>query len=99
MSGHLLDDPIFEILGVDPTDHPCFYCAEPLTGSEHATGGVVVWHGAGLIIGLHQGCAEQLALHLLEDAVGVKLQTAERIDLRMTPPRPNLRRYHLSRLK
>lgn len=94
MSAHLLNDPIFGLLKLDPNVEPCLYCGEPLADT---VSGVVLWHGAGAILALHQGCAEALAVRLIQDAQTVKLQAEQFLKLRLSDPQRNPARYTLTR--
>jgi len=50
------------------TDKSCFFCGDDLFDGRFATGGVVFWSGHGKNLCLHQACAENLAVHLIQDA-------------------------------
>lgn len=93
MTGHLLDDPTFSYIGVDPATHPCFFCGQPLALGS----GVILWYGAGDLLTLHQGCAEALAVRLIQDAAVVKVQAETIVRLQPTTPSPNPKRCVLVR--
>lgn len=96
MTGHLLTDPTFRHIGIDPARQPCFYCGEVLASGS---GGAILWHGAGSVLCLHQGCAESLAVRLIQDAAVVKLQSEQVVKLYPSEPQRNPARYHLTRLE
>ncbi|WP_139253872.1 hypothetical protein [Marinobacterium iners] len=57
----------------------CFLCGEPIFGNKSLdTGGSVIWAGVGGPISLHQGCAEILGLHLIQDARSLASMTGVR---------------------
>ena len=97
MTSHLIGDPFFARIGLDPYRRDCFFCTLPLTA---LTGGIVVWHGAAeQPLCLHQGCAEALAVRLIQDAGTARLQTVQIIKLHPSAPQPNPRPYRLVPLK
>lgn len=64
---------------VDETE--CFLCGGKLFDHEYATGGIVYWAGFGKMIALHQGCAEHLGVHLIQDARSCVRMTGVRSQL------------------
>jgi hypothetical protein len=52
---------------LNPVDN-CFFCGMLLKNDEKDIGGIVMWAGYSGIIALHQCCAEQLGIHLIQDA-------------------------------
>ena len=50
----------------------CFLCGEPLPDT------FVFWHGITGAIGLCEGCADTLAVHLMKDAADVRLRDHQR---------------------
>lgn len=65
----------------------CFLCGGQLFDHEHATGGIVYWAGAGKMIALHQGCAEHLGVHLIQDARSCVRLVGVRSQLTHLPPK------------
>ena len=66
----------------------CFYCNQPLKNYPSLdTGGIVVWQGNSIVIGLHQPCAERLGLHLIQDARSLKSATGQEAELKPAQPR------------
>lgn len=50
------------------TDKSCFLCGEDLFEGRFSTGGIVFWSGHGKNVCLHQACAEDLGVQLIQDA-------------------------------
>jgi hypothetical protein len=68
----------------------CFMCGEDLfDDSERSTNAVVIWHGHSYAypdddqgeptIALHQVCAEEMGLHLIQDARTAMERSGERV--------------------
>lgn len=75
---HQLDqDPAEAEYFKEMLEDGCFLCGESLFDHPSmSTGGVVFWSN-GVTIGLHQGCAENLAVHLIGDARSLVTQTGK----------------------
>ncbi len=66
------------LLDQEPKD--CFLCGKPLFGNRQlSTGGFVHWQGVTAAISLHQFCAEQLAVHLIQDARSLAARTGKQV--------------------
>lgn len=66
------------LLEHEPTT--CFLCGRSLfDDSELSTGGLVHWNGTMGAISLHQFCAEQLGLHLVQDARSLAARTGVQV--------------------
>ncbi len=66
------------LLDQEPKD--CFFCGKPLFGNrELSTGGFVHWQGMTATISLHQFCAEQLGIHLIQDARSLAARTGKQV--------------------
>lgn len=66
----------------------CFFCGRSLLEDIHySTGGFVYWAGHGTDISMHQACAERLAVHLIQDARMLILETQIKSDMQHEPAR------------
>jgi hypothetical protein len=61
---------------LDHEPKSCFLCGHSLFGdSELSTGGFVHWQGTTAAISLHQFCAEQLGVNLIQDSRSLAART------------------------
>lgn len=68
----------------------CFVCGgDFFNDQEHATGGIVYWHGSSGVIGLHQPCAERFGVHLIQDARSLAREIKVVAKLTHEPPGPS----------
>ena len=75
-------EPVIRMLSLDEKPQ-CFFCGDELEKSKRATGEFVYWHGRpDKSICLHPVCAEQLGLHLIQDARSANTKTLIRVRLR-----------------
>lgn len=94
MSFHQIDDCLFTDI-FKTNDLKCFYCNKSIQKEGQPT--FVGWQGTpsmdgefGFIV-LHQGCAEEFAIHLIRDATLAKLKNAKVTDLVQSEPHVNHR--------
>ena len=65
----------------------CFLCGKDLFNDDNATGGIVYWVGPNQQVALHQGCAEHLGVHLIQDARSCVRIVGIRSQLTHLPPK------------
>src|SRR4051812_999181 len=88
MSFHTKTDSAADLHPLLP--HPptaCFLCGRVLFGdSDLSTSGFVHWQGATGEVSLHQFCAEQLGVNLIQDARSLAARTGVQVKSTGTTP-------------
>ena len=90
MSIYMLDgDEIVKAMNEDAFERDtCFKCGKSLFNSEFSTGGIIIWKGYTDLLTLHQHCAQELGVNLIQDVrslesrIGIKIVSGNTIKIK-----------------